>query len=369
MFLEEYFKCSVMKGFHYPTIVKFFGFDKCSDLVPCLAIDDQMLGYDEGPSAKDYTKFPEGLDSIFNPSLIDKYHYKAKIFEVNVLPIAPSKLKVVEEKLEVMNQLIKSANLERLNRKVKKKEADKLSAGIEAVFSEVLGSLTDDVGFKKPEEGLQSLRESKQFEENPESYIDYSSLIVSPSIDQVFNSDTEHFLVISKFKLNARKRYCAIRDCRELLTNHYRLDCPQFGLKIPRRSDPFFIVQLVLYLQILLDERDMQNEALGDFFGLESTLWRHLNEVDSDCLLNGVQVVLHSVNASGTTSKVSGEPIAAKVSSLSQATADGDSQHSLQEPEKPDKQVISYEFSLRIHVTSSANGRYTRNKCCSQRNM
>ena len=282
-------------GYNNPTLIQFFALDKVSGMLTVIDVDEEDMGEHISVPLNAGLQFPLGMEEILNSDLVQKYHSKAKVFEINIVPVNEDIAKDLQKKTFHCQQLHCALN-EALapdpknNRQVNLKEAERINHEIGVAQAEIINQVIAQPWFSS---AGTSLTESA-FERNPEQYIDYSSLSVPANISKCLSLKTPNLLFLAKSRLNPQKRYCAVKHWREILVNHFTKGNSDIGIKIPARTSDGFIVQMVVYMQSLVEDKDLQSEDNFALAGIDHQFIRLLSYFDTECLLNNVQIHLLS---------------------------------------------------------------------------
>jgi len=269
-------------------------------------------------------RVPDDIEDIFNSDLVHLYHAKAKVFEVNAVPIQEDKIAQISKRVSHVrklssklsnesNSLFSIFSTKRITRAfTSNDEAAEAENGsgangngitsLDQLHNEVLGLLSEEPIFKGQYLNSKDLK-SGIFEEDPEAYIDYSKLTVQTNLDKLLNDKSNTILLLSKSKLNPHLKCFAVRHWSEILRNHFMTANFESGIKVPHRASKGFIVRVVIYLQTLVEEKDLQTENNFELMGIEPSLFRLIYLLDMDCLLNNVAINLSELRYEKTSSR------------------------------------------------------------------
>lgn len=297
-FLEEYFKASVNKGIDYPVIANFFDFHKISNQLKTVDPSDIDFGYPIEESSF-ILSVPEGISHVYTAKLVKLYHEKSSLFEINLLPISEDMHEAVHSKVNSVRQ----AQIN-LRKKIKEKE-DKLfsSRGInkkrvelKVANQELMSLLVGSSTFTTERLTTEDIS-TGNFEKDPESYMDYHKLTVSSEIKQWIKASSPVLMIFASSKINYSIRFAIVRQVKDFLIFHFINNLKEQGLKAPNRSGEGFIVRLLIYLQTLLEDKDLQTFDAFSLVGVDQPLFHLLYSLDTGVVLTRVQVHLQSLDA------------------------------------------------------------------------
>lgn len=297
-FLEEYFKAAVSKGIDYPVIINFFELYRISDQLRTLSLSDIELGYHADDCSSLILPVPEGISHVYTPKLVKLYHEKSTLFEINLLPISEAMLEEVQKKTNIVRQTQIS-----LRKKIKEKGGNAASKGIakkrkelKEVSQDLMNFLLEGSGFTS--ESLTSEGISTgNFEKDPEAYMDYHKLTVSTEIKEWIKASSPVLMIFASSKINDSLRFTIVRQVKEFLIFHFINNLKEQGLKMPNRSGEGFIVRLLIYLQTLLEDKDLQSYDGYSLVGVDQSLFHLLYSIDTGVVLTGVQTHLQTLDA------------------------------------------------------------------------
>lgn len=296
-FLEEYFKASLSKGIDHPAIVEFFEFDKVSSELRTLSLRDMDLGY----GAEDLTSIisvPEGLSQVYTAELVKKYHQRSKLFEVNLMPVKEERIAELEERALKYKQI-----QTKLRYKIKTKQNPNASKSVAKLKEEVKEArerliciAIDDSAFTRESKTIVGI-DTGVFEKEAEDYLDYTKLTVSSEIKDWIKEDSPHLVLLTMSKLNSNIKAISVKHWKDILVFHFVNEMKNRGLKLPNRLGEGFIVRLLIYLQTLIEDKDLQNYDIFKLLNIDRKMFHTVYSLDNDCLLNRVQVHLQDLDS------------------------------------------------------------------------
>ena len=239
---------------------------------------------------------PEGISHIYTAKLVQLYHEKSSLFEINLLPIDER----LHADLLVKTNSVKNAQ-KSLRQKIREKPNPETSRGVTKKRNELKEATSDlmevvfgSSDFTKETLTIQPLS-NEEFKKEPEAYISYHKLTVGPEIKEWIKATSPVLMLFASSKINPNIKFIGVRHWRDLLMFHFIKNLKDMGLKIPNRSGQGFIVRLLIYLQTLIEDKDLQTFDAFNLLGIDEPLFHLIYFLDSGCVLSNVQVHLQSL--------------------------------------------------------------------------
>lgn len=296
-FLEDYFKASLSKGFNHPVIVQFFELDKISSQLRTLNLNDIDLGYN-AEDLEGIISVPEGLSHVYTAELVKKYHQRSKLFEVNLMPVMEDRVTELENQARLYKQI-----QTKLRYKIKTKDNPNTSKSVSLLKEQVkearenlLSIMVDNSAFTHERLNIVGI-DGGQYEKEAESYLDYTKITVGSEIKDWIKEDSPHMVLLTMSKLNNNIKAISVKHWRDILVFHFTNEMKNRGLKLPNRLGEGFIVRLIIYLQTLIEDKDLQNYDIFRLLNIERKVFHLVYSLDNDCILNKVQVHLQGLEA------------------------------------------------------------------------
>ncbi len=240
--------------------------------------------------------FPKEVEQIYTAELVRLFHNKSRFFEVNVIPLDAEKSQEVSRRTIALGQF-RAGILEKHYKKKKGLSESKMAEArktVEQQQAEILNSISRELALDGRPVTAEEIK-TDLFEKNPDEYIDYNRLSIMPDIDQALSKNTNSLLLITRSKLGSSFNLMVTRHWNDILKNHIAAENQAFGLKIPSISSSAFIVRLVIYLQTMIEEKDLQTASNLELLGIDGHLYRLVYMLDLDSQLKSVQAELHSL--------------------------------------------------------------------------
>lgn len=262
-----------------------------------MEIPSTALGYPAEQSSN-ILAVPEGLSQVYTAKLVHLYHQKSNLFEVNLLPISED----MHERIEAQAAIVRHTQSE-LRKKIKEKGYNNVSKGVVKRRAKYMAANQELMNLLMGSSSFTSKRLTEadistgNFEKDPEAYMDYQKLTFSLEIKEWAKESSAVLMVFLSSKINFNIRFTTVRHIKDLLIFHFLNNLKDQGLKIPNRSGEGFIVRLLIYLQTLLEDKDLQNSDAFSLMGVDQSLFHLLYTLDVGVVLTGVQVHLQSLDS------------------------------------------------------------------------